>query len=175
MPQSHRFWFGYLDTGNKKTSSLVIYDHSLRNHDPDEVLLFNLKRNEILRYRKEIVRKKVRGLLREEYCLLQYARDQYFPAMSAWSKRPPKIDSEEIEETKKEMRREQRLYEAEHAGDRFKTHEDWANEYLQSDDSALRDLGRRMLGSHVPNASDKASHDAFLSAVAKVMFSDDVD
>lgn len=53
-------WFGFLEIGEK--SSPVAQDPKLLTGKPDTVYLFNLKRNEIIEYKRDIVETKLRPL-----------------------------------------------------------------------------------------------------------------
>ena len=57
-------WFGYLDIGEK--SSPVAKNSKLCTGKPDTIYLFNLKRNEIIEYKTEIVESKLRTLTKDE-------------------------------------------------------------------------------------------------------------
>ena len=54
------FWYGYLDAGDK--SSAVLRDPKLDTGNKRTVFLFNLARNRILEYNREIVEPKLRQL-----------------------------------------------------------------------------------------------------------------
>ncbi len=53
-------WFGYLEIGEK--SSPVAQDPKLLTGKPDTIYLFNLQRNTIIEYKREIVESKLRPL-----------------------------------------------------------------------------------------------------------------
>jgi hypothetical protein len=53
-------WFGYLDIGDK--SSPVAQDPRLSTGKPDTIYWFNLQRNSIIEYKREIVEPKLRPL-----------------------------------------------------------------------------------------------------------------
>ncbi len=55
-----RFWYGYLDAGDR--SSPVLRDNTLDTHNPETVYLFNLKRKEIIEYKREIVEARLKPL-----------------------------------------------------------------------------------------------------------------
>ena len=126
-------------------STLVLYDRLLNQCEGEQVLLFNLRRNEIVCYDKNVVRPKLRKLTSEELVLIDIALELYFPARADWSLRQGDGDSDEVREMKAELEREERAYFRAHAGDRFKTDEDWANEYLASDDPNERETGRMIM------------------------------
>lgn len=53
-------WYGFLDAGAK--SSHIVMDNRLSTGNPDTVYIFNLKRGEIVEYKREIVEAKLRPL-----------------------------------------------------------------------------------------------------------------
>ncbi len=57
-------WFGYLEIGEK--SSPIVRDPKLNTGKADTIYLFNLKRNEIIEYKSEIVEPKLRKLNADE-------------------------------------------------------------------------------------------------------------
>ncbi|MCP5150971.1 MAG: hypothetical protein H6983_25225 [Ectothiorhodospiraceae bacterium] len=60
MADDDQYWFGYIEAGAK--SSPVLLDRSLDTANSETVYLFNLKRGEIIEYRREIVEAKLRAL-----------------------------------------------------------------------------------------------------------------
>ncbi len=60
MKKEERFWFGFLDAGEK--SSPVLRDNTLETHDPETVYLFNLQRKAIIEYKRSIVESRLRAL-----------------------------------------------------------------------------------------------------------------
>ncbi|MFO7603962.1 MAG: hypothetical protein R6X06_09125 [Gammaproteobacteria bacterium] len=63
MSDNH-LWYGYLEAGTKSTP--VLLDHRLNTGDPKTLYLFNLKRGEILEYKREIIEPKLRDLNEHE-------------------------------------------------------------------------------------------------------------
>lgn len=59
-----QLWYGFLEAGDK--SSPVVLDPKMDTGSPQTVYLYNLKRNEILEYRRDIVDPKLRDLAPEE-------------------------------------------------------------------------------------------------------------
>jgi hypothetical protein len=57
---NNNLWFGYLDAGEK--SSPVVMDTRLNTANPNTVYLFNLRRAEIIEYRRDIIEPKLRPL-----------------------------------------------------------------------------------------------------------------
>jgi hypothetical protein len=60
-------WYGFLEAGDR--SSPVVRDPSLDTGNPTTVYLFNLMKNRILEYRRDIVEAKLRPLTPEESAL----------------------------------------------------------------------------------------------------------
>ena len=145
-----------------------MYDKLLNRPERDDVLLFNLKRNEILPYVKEIVRPKLRNLVKVEFDLIDFALDRYFLAWAVWSEKQNATDSEEIGKIKRELAREEERYFRAHAADRFKTEEDWAIEYLESSDPNERETGRMLIAQL--NAKKDAAIDARDSDITRVIY-----
>jgi hypothetical protein len=71
----NQFWYGYLEAGAKSTA--VVLDHKLETGNTATVYLFNLARNEILEYRRDIVEPKLRPVAAEERDLLGRLKDGY--------------------------------------------------------------------------------------------------
>jgi len=57
-------WFGYLEA--KEKGSPVVRDTSMGTGNPTTIYLFNLKKGQILEYRRDIVESKLRELTDEE-------------------------------------------------------------------------------------------------------------
>ncbi len=57
---NNKIWLGYLNIGDK--SSPVVRDDRLNTGNPQTVYLFNLKRNSIIEYRRDIIEPKLREL-----------------------------------------------------------------------------------------------------------------
>lgn len=70
-----QLWFGYLEAGTKSTA--VALDQKLDTGDANTVYLFNLSRNQILEYRREIVEPKLRPIAAEDGDLLQQLKEGY--------------------------------------------------------------------------------------------------
>lgn len=63
MSDKH-YWYGYLEAGEK--SSHVLQDFRLNTGNAGTLYLYNLKRNEILEYKREIITPKLRPLGKQE-------------------------------------------------------------------------------------------------------------
>jgi hypothetical protein len=84
MSTSERFWFGHID--DRRGGSVVIWDR-LSPHLPDDlVYLFHFKRNAIVKFRKDMVRDKLRPITREEESVIDAALSKYFEARSRLSR-----------------------------------------------------------------------------------------
>jgi hypothetical protein len=138
-----RFWVGYLSAGTQ--SSVVVYDRREDRPGVQEVQLYHLKRDAVVVYDKATVRPKLRDLEGPEYGLREFALASYFTMLAKFDHEKEAAIPEEIRRLRAQWQAEAELYEEEHAGDRFKTEEDWAVEYVQSDDPETRELGERML------------------------------
>ena len=80
-----RFWYGYLEAGDK--SSPVLLDNKLSTGDPRTVYIYNLKRGRILEYSREIVDAKLRDLKPEEASLVDEIKSGYAQAKSGFRAR----------------------------------------------------------------------------------------
>lgn len=63
-----KLWYGFLEAGNKSTP--VVLDQRLETGNPDTIYLFNLKKKEVLEYKREIVEPKLRELKPKEAGLI---------------------------------------------------------------------------------------------------------
>ncbi len=79
------FWLGYLDAGSK--SSAVLRDADLDTGNPKTVFLFNLERDAIIEYSREIVDAKLRQLSGDEIHLAPRLKSAYAAARKGWSPR----------------------------------------------------------------------------------------
>jgi hypothetical protein len=80
-----RFWIGYLDAGPQ--SSVVVYDRLEDSPGAVEILLFHLKRNEVVVYQRATVLLKLRPLDDPYICgLRDYALSCYSPAMERFKR-----------------------------------------------------------------------------------------
>lgn len=55
-----RFWFGFLEAGDR--SAAVLRDDKISTGNPDTFYLFNLSRREIIEYKRSVVEPKLRTL-----------------------------------------------------------------------------------------------------------------
>ncbi len=88
MSEKH-YWFGYFEAGEK--SSPVLRDSRIDTGNPDTLYLFNLKRNEILEYRREIIEPKLRELNAGEQGVSQELQAAYAEARGHFTPRGGKI------------------------------------------------------------------------------------
>jgi hypothetical protein len=91
MSSNDTTWYGYMDAGEK--SSPVVQDERLSTGNPATVYLFNLKRNEILEYKREIVEPKLRALKEKEKAVLDELKSAYSKARKGFVPRAAKIAS----------------------------------------------------------------------------------
>lgn len=87
----NNFWYGYLDAGEK--SSPVLMDQRLSTANPNTIYVFNLKRSEIIEYRRDIVEPKLRDLGDEEGPVIKELKSGYTKARSGFVPRGAKITS----------------------------------------------------------------------------------
>lgn len=62
-----RFWFGFLEAGDR--SAAVLRDDKISTGNPETFYLFNLSRGEIIEYKRSIVEPKLRALKNNEKAL----------------------------------------------------------------------------------------------------------
>lgn len=104
-------WFGFIDAGEK--SSPVIIDKRLNTGDPKTIYVFNLKRNQILEYKREIAEPKLRELKGKEQevvpeleAAFNQARRGFKPraarVLNVPEKGTPRAAAEQAEETDEE-------------------------------------------------------------------------
>ncbi|MBI3772015.1 MAG: hypothetical protein HY272_04895 [Gammaproteobacteria bacterium] len=62
-----RFWFGFLEAGDR--SAAVLRDDKISTGNPDTFYLFNLSRGEIIEYKRSVVEPKLRTLKNNEKAL----------------------------------------------------------------------------------------------------------
>ncbi len=90
MNEKH-YWFGYMEAGEKSTP--VLRDQRIDTANPDTIYLFNLKRNEILEYRRDIIEPKLRELSGDEQALCSELKTAYVECRSHFTPRGNKIAS----------------------------------------------------------------------------------
>lgn len=78
-----RFWYWHLD--DKSGGVIVIWDRITHPPHESEVYLYHSKRDKILKYKKDIVRKKLKPLSKEEYSVVDAVLSKYFDAKSKLS------------------------------------------------------------------------------------------
>lgn len=84
MSDKH-FWYGYLEAGEK--SSPVLRDNRLDTGTADTIYLFNLKRGEILEYKRAIITPKLRELEAQEQRIGSTLKSAYIEARSQFTPR----------------------------------------------------------------------------------------
>jgi hypothetical protein len=85
------YWFGYMEAGEK--SSPVLRDNRIDTDNPETLYLFNLKRNEILEYRRDIIEPKLRELNDKEQSLSGELQSAYTEVRSHFTPRGGKVAS----------------------------------------------------------------------------------
>lgn len=60
MSKKAKTWYGFLDAGKK--SSPVLMDPTLDTGDPATLYIFNLQRNQVIEYKRELIEPKLRDL-----------------------------------------------------------------------------------------------------------------
>ena len=85
----NNLWYGYLDAGEK--SSPVLMDPRLNTADPGTVYLFNLKRGEIIEYKRAIVDAKLRELKADEQEVANELRSAFRKARNGFTPRGARI------------------------------------------------------------------------------------
>ena len=96
----NNLWYGYLDAGEK--SSPVLMDQRLSTANPGTVYVFNLRRSEIIEYRRDIVEPKLRDLSDEESAVIKELKSAYTKVSGGFVARGARISS--IPEKAKEPR-----------------------------------------------------------------------
>ena len=81
----NRFWFGYINESTH-SGSIVIFDKELSQGEDDQVFLYHFKRDEIVTYKKSVVRKKIRSANHYEQSITSAALSAYFKVLSEWAK-----------------------------------------------------------------------------------------
>ena len=78
-----RFWYGHLD--GDSSGAIVIWDRMAYTLHESEVYLYHSKKDKIIKYKKDIVRKKLKPLSKEEYSVIDAVLSRYFEARSKLS------------------------------------------------------------------------------------------
>lgn len=130
-------WFGYIEAGEK--SSPVVIDKRLNTGDPKTVYVFNLKRNQILEYKREIAEPKLRELKGEEQGLVSELEAAFSQARRGFKPRAarvlnvpenggPRAAAEAEEAFEEESGDFEELIGADEQGEEDEEEEDWAEE-----------------------------------------------
>lgn len=83
------YWFGFMQAGEK--SSPVLRDNRIDTGNPGTLYLFNLKRNEILEYRRDIIEAKLRELDNKEQSLSGELESAYAEVRAHFTPRGGKV------------------------------------------------------------------------------------
>lgn len=76
--RANALWYGFLDAGEK--SSPVVFDPRLDTGNPQTIYLFNLQRDMIVPYKREVVDAKLRELGTDEAALIARLKSSYTKA-----------------------------------------------------------------------------------------------
>jgi hypothetical protein len=79
-------WYGFIEAGAK--SSAVLRDEQLDTGNDKTVYLFNLARNKIIEYRRDIVESKLRELSKDETDLIDALKKAYKIVRKEFEARP---------------------------------------------------------------------------------------
>jgi hypothetical protein len=82
-------WCGYLDAGDR--SSAVLRDDRLETGNPKTMYLYNLTRDEILQYSRELVEPKLRELRDNEADLASELKNAYTKARRTFKFTPERV------------------------------------------------------------------------------------
>jgi hypothetical protein len=85
------YWFGFMNAGEK--SSPVLRDNRIDTGNPETLYLFNLRRNEILEYRRDIIEPKLRELDGKEQSLPDELQSAYAEVRTHFTPRGGKVAS----------------------------------------------------------------------------------
>jgi len=83
-------WFGFLDIGEK--SSPVACSPKITTGKTDTIYLYNLNRNAIIEYKREIVEPKLRDLKKDEAGVLKELKSAYNKAAAKFTPRTMKLN-----------------------------------------------------------------------------------
>lgn len=87
----NNLWYGFLEAGEK--SSPILMDQRLNTANPNTVYVFNLKRSEIIEYRRDIVEAKLRDLEDEDSNIIKELKSGYNKARSSFVPRGAKVSN----------------------------------------------------------------------------------
>jgi len=82
-------WCGYLDAGDR--SSAVLRDDRLETGNPKTIYLYNLARDEILQYSRELVEPRLRELRDSESGVTEDLKNAYTKARRAFKFNPDRV------------------------------------------------------------------------------------
>jgi hypothetical protein len=85
MGRNTKLWYGYLEAGEK--SSHIAMDSTMDTGKPKTVYVFNLKRDQILEYSREIIEPKLRELHESEFDMLAELKKAFNKARKAFTPR----------------------------------------------------------------------------------------
>jgi hypothetical protein len=82
-------WCGHLEAGDR--SSAVLRDERLETGNPKTIYLYNLARDEILQYSRELVEPKLRELRANETALAEELKEAYTKARRTFKFNPERV------------------------------------------------------------------------------------
>ncbi|MCC6302909.1 MAG: hypothetical protein IT489_08940 [Gammaproteobacteria bacterium] len=82
-------WCGYLEAGDR--SSAVLRDERLETGNPKTLYLYNLNRDEILQYSRDLVEPKLRELRGDESDLAEELKNAYTKARRTFKFNPDRV------------------------------------------------------------------------------------
>lgn len=82
-------WCAYLEAGDR--SSAVLRDERLETGNPNTIYLYNLNRDEILQYSRELVEPKLRELRDDESSLAEELKNAYTKARRTFKFNPDRV------------------------------------------------------------------------------------
>ena len=125
----NQLWLGYLEAGSK--SSAVLHDPALDTGSSKTLYLYNLARDAILEYRREIVEAKLRELRAEESALAESLTQGYAEAQRGY--RGLRLKPSEMPEASPLAATEAEDEEDEEAGDEESLDEEVEDDTLTED------------------------------------------
>ena len=85
MSKKSKIWYGYLEAGPK--SSAVLMDPKLDTGNANTMYLYNLHRNQILEYKRELIEPKLRELNGKDTVVLDELKKAFDKAVKDFSPR----------------------------------------------------------------------------------------
>ena len=116
MPQLERFWFGHIS--DNRGGSIVIWDRLAPALPGDQVYLYHFKRNTIVKFKRDLVRTRLRSIDQADRTVAGAALSAYFRARAKLSQeqaterqaREKQVQESETDQEKDEENEEVRLF-----------------------------------------------------------------